>query len=327
MIDLCSGEPLPDMSALAPTTELVDGSNMTPGPSVHKISDADREDDTSSQFSVSSTSTSTAQVTESSWTSMTYVSKMGRIVLFFETLIFLASVAILFAVGRVSAVLILYLIFVQPFVILYYFYWRKQRDTVQLDALVKLFATGFFVTTFQSWVFEQLIETIGIILFAPWIAKALTEPRTVDDDIPIEETADGTTSATTGRAADLTSALISRVISMTEMGTISQGIMNMWRHVTALTGWGESNSTYPRMTSPFGDSDDESSENNLQAIVGRNWFAVLLACFFLAFCVAAAVEETMKQFIVRCHRFATAYDGPAHCDHVSDGRGSGLHDM
>ena len=94
MIDLCSGEPLPDMSALAPTTELVDGSNMTPGPSVHKISDADREDDTSSQFSVSSTSTSTAQVTESSWTSMTYVSKMGRIVLFFETLIFLASVAI-----------------------------------------------------------------------------------------------------------------------------------------------------------------------------------------------------------------------------------------
>lgn len=322
MVDLCSGEVLPDLSALAPNTDLVDGSNMTPDPTVHKMNDGDRLDDTLATSSMSSTITSDATAMDGVWMSMTYISKMGRFVLLFEALIFLASVAILFAVGRVNAVLILCMVFVQPLAILYYFYWRKQRDTVQLDAIIKLFATGFFVTTFQSWVFEQLIETVGIILFAPWIARALNGPGTVDDDTPLEVTVDDATANTAvGRKAeDLASALVSHVFSMAEKGSISGGLATMWQHIAALIGLNESDSIFPHITSvlrgrtdagagsPAG--DDATTENSIQAVVGRNWFAVFLACFFMAFCVAAAVEETLKQFIVRCHRFATPMSDP-----------------
>ena len=321
MVDLCSGELLPDMSALAPTTDLVDGSNMiqTPVTSVHSIKDGDRGDDTPTVMS-------TTQVADGARMSMTYISKMGNIVLLFEALIFIASVAVLFAVGRYSAVLILCLVFVQPFLVLYYFYWNKQRNTVQLDAIIKLFATGFFVTTFQSWCFEQLIETVGIILFAPWIANALNEPGTVDDDRALQpgvsvDDATSTTAMMGGDHRSVVEALISRVMSMTAMGSVTGGLTALWQHVTALTGLpsASENVNFAHVNNLLhsqegGDTaltgDDTTTESSIQAIVGRNWFAVFLACFFMAFCVAAAVEETMKQFIVRCHRFATPMADP-----------------
>ena len=304
LVDLCSGEKLPDMSALAPNTELVDGSATT-GPSVHSIENRGDE------MTLSSPPPGVPGP-DGSWLSMTYISKTGKIVLIFEALIFILSVIILLALGRTNAVMILFLVFVQPLVILYYFYWKKQKNTVQLDAIIKLFATGFFVTTFQSWCFEQLVETMGIIIFAPWISRVFSGGD-VDDDVALDATTDDTVSGS-GVRSDVTSQLL----SLTSSG-LSRGFAALCDHVTAMSGMqdGLPPLSYHAATDHSSGSEgntaateDSGGKSSVQVAMGHNWFGVFLACFFVAFCVAAAVEETMKQFIVRCNRFATPLTDP-----------------
>lgn len=57
-------------------------------------------------------------------------------------------------------ILILLLVFIQPFVILYFTYWRYHRIHASLDYVIKLFAVGFFMSTTQAIVFESILEFV-----------------------------------------------------------------------------------------------------------------------------------------------------------------------
>jgi hypothetical protein len=62
-------------------------------------------------------------------------------------------------------VLLLFLLFTQPVLILYFVYWKKRRTTIPLDSVVKLFTVGFYFATFQSICLELLLQLgIGFIL-------------------------------------------------------------------------------------------------------------------------------------------------------------------
>jgi Cys-rich protein (TIGR01571 family) len=74
--------------------------------------------------------------------------------------VFVAFVTGFLLMRRPSFVLILFLVFLQPAVILYFVYWRQRRQYVQVDYVVKLFVVGFFMSTTQSIVFEEILQTV-----------------------------------------------------------------------------------------------------------------------------------------------------------------------
>lgn len=57
------------------------------------------------------------------------------------------------------------LVFIPPFVILYFVYWRNNRHEVPLDTVLKLFFAGATVAVLAAVVFEPLLELAGLLLF------------------------------------------------------------------------------------------------------------------------------------------------------------------
>jgi RsiW-degrading membrane proteinase PrsW (M82 family) len=75
----------------------------------------------------------------------------------------LIAIVILSATKRARNVAVLLLVFVQPLLILYFIYWRYNRNYASLDYVIKLFAVGFWFTTFQSVVIEGILQVFIMI--------------------------------------------------------------------------------------------------------------------------------------------------------------------
>lgn len=318
MIDLCSGEELPDMSAFAPNTDLVDGSGTSSRSS-------------STHGNMLESSPALVMAPEGAWMSISYISITSKFILVAEAMIFFLSVVVLLAIGRGRSVVILTAVFLQPIIVLYYVYWQRQRDTLQLDTIIKLFAVGFFLTTLQSAVFEEVVQTLGLLIFAPLIPSALT-PSEDDDDhaiSPSDPTSLRYDTASPGVRDDYLNRenVLKTVIGVTPLGSRLINIFHTSREVF-LDGifvqtemheghirHGNSRgsiSTTRTLGHPFifDVTNSNGMEDTLRGALAAYWPLILLGCFFMAFVVAAGVEETMKQFIVRCHRFSTPLADP-----------------
>ena len=114
------------------------------------------------------------------------ISMTSKIILLIYALAAILSFIILFATHKSRNVLILLLTFLQPLVILYFVYWRARRQYASLDIVLKMFAVGFWFTTFQSVVLEELIQVVIVLVLGPFIATAATAE--VDDNTPTEDT-------------------------------------------------------------------------------------------------------------------------------------------
>lgn len=96
--------------------------------------------------------------------------------------LFVLFITIVLAIRRPSYLLILFLVFLQPAAILYFVYWRQRRQFVQMDYVVKLFMVGFFMSTTQSIVFEEILQTIiTVVMFVVFLIFN-SNGTTVDKD-------------------------------------------------------------------------------------------------------------------------------------------------
>ena len=88
------------------------------------------------------------------------LSETSKIILWLSLGVVLLSSALLIALGKGANVGVLLLVFVQPFLILYFVYWKYKRQYALLDMVIKCFAVGFWFTTLQSIVVELILQVI-----------------------------------------------------------------------------------------------------------------------------------------------------------------------
>jgi RsiW-degrading membrane proteinase PrsW (M82 family) len=319
MIDLCSGEKLPDLSLRAPSNTLIDGS------SVHSQSGTENA--------------------LSSLPTMQYISKTSYIIITASTMIVLITTMTLLGAGRIGPLLILILAFLQPVVVLYYIYYKDHRHSIPLDSVIKIFAIGFFLTTFQSAIIEEVLQSVFILVFAPMLPQAISTSNDDVNDKNISGSHDnhhplssmGINFVTSGSSSLFYSHhdqmdSDNHGISYTGVkNPLSVGLYNTVMYcVSFIQDAMSTSNTFAYDTHPYtafsysssleadiatsgsAASIGEESENNgdLKSNMATHMFLFIVIFAVLAFVIAAGVEETMKQFIVRCHHFGTPLKDP-----------------
>ena len=204
---------------------------------------------------------------------------------------------------------------------------------------MKLFAVGFFITTWQASVFEQILELLLLVVVSPYISDAV-------DDKGVQEDQDGSDSSGSGGGKGFLLGSTSSTRSV--HGRMMSLLFNAFNSPTALkvtNAFRETPSHYSAETytsaaaytfgahgadttsmsmsgmaavdlsaSEEGDAQDTAKnivgEVDVGALIRDNWGLVFFGCFLMAFVVAAGVEETMKHFIVRCYRFGSPLKDP-----------------
>lgn len=109
------------------------------------------------------------------------LSKTSRIILIAWIGVFVIASLILLATKRGLSVVVMFLIFAQPLLILYFVYWRSRRMYAALDYVVKLFAVGFWVSTFQSIVLEAALQFVIVLILSPFAGGTPDEDATDDE--------------------------------------------------------------------------------------------------------------------------------------------------
>lgn len=75
---------------------------------------------------------------------LTTISKTSKLILTLSGMIALLTFASLILSRNIQNVFVLLLVFVQPMLILYFFYWKTRRQYALLDYVIKTFACGFW---------------------------------------------------------------------------------------------------------------------------------------------------------------------------------------
>jgi Cys-rich protein (TIGR01571 family) len=199
---------------------------------------------------------------------LSHISKLSRIILSLCGIVVLLAVIILSSTKRARNVAVLLLVFVQPFLILYFLYWRYNRNYASLDYVIKLFAVGFWFTTFQSVVFEGILQ-VAIMIFIFFL-----------------------------NAAIVASASVGWIFMPIGPHTMAQRLVAPFLgHIfSAVTAFSE-------IASAETTEDSSSSSNNSNSEPAPHPVVFLAYTFLTAFVVAAGTEETMKHFVVRCCQF------------------------
>lgn len=250
------------------------------------------------------------------------ISLMSHLILRFWLAVVAATFISLIVMGRGISILVLILVFVQPFLILYFVYWRdpERNKHVSLDYVIKLFAVGFFMSTSQSIVFESILE--GILGIATQILLLIFNPSMNDTDDTNSDNA----------AALLSKALmpifhkevnwgtlLSSAFTNTYMFLFSPSAYESTTHFATSVHSGahlrdESGHVYypqvaeNRFLSDSSNSTDDSTFT--PELMRKNFYIVVAALLVMAFVIAAGVEETMKHFAVRCCRFPAPLKDP-----------------
>lgn len=90
--------------------------------------------------------------------------------------------------------MVLFFVFLQPLAIMYFFYWKTRRQYALLDIVVKLYAVGFWFTTFQSVIIEFILEILIVACLYPVLGSgvsAVTQADDTDDSTDTDVTNDG----------------------------------------------------------------------------------------------------------------------------------------
>lgn len=106
-----------------------------------------------------------------------YISITSRIIVVLYGIAALLSCYLFIMVGDALNIIVLLLIFVQPFTILYFVFWRRCRHHASVDIVLKLFAVGFWFTTFQSIILEEIIQFCIALLIGPFLTTTVDQSR------------------------------------------------------------------------------------------------------------------------------------------------------
>jgi RsiW-degrading membrane proteinase PrsW (M82 family) len=225
------------------------------------------------------------------------VSSTSRWIITLSMLVAIRFLVSIVLFGDPLNIAVLVLVFAQPLLILYFFYWRYHRSHASLDYVIKLFAVGFFMSTFQSVVFESILETILGFVFV--ILLMLVDPKVVqkaDKDANSASTSprsflEALLPSSSSRMIDPASSLRLRQLVHSTVHVMHGGLHSE----TAAKG---------------GDGNEDDGGIFSPDVVRRNFPLVVVALLVMAFVIAAGVEETMKHFAIRCCRFPASLRDP-----------------
>lgn len=273
----------------------------------------------------------TESQTESGETNTSFIDNLHSISLTSKIILmlcgFVASMSflLLYAADKEDNILVLLLTFVQPTIILYFIYWKSRRQYATLDMVIKLFAVGFWFTTFQSVVLESIIQALIVLVFGPFVITALEVESGGGDDSPPPDQRYMTSQADmlirlqqiVRKGLYLTGDAFVATHSVTQQ--LSRPVTSHQSYAPLATNMLGGSSLLNELEEFGGnkeeeeeDADDQEEQSSLRTRLKAHLFIVIFVLFLVAFLSAACVEETMKHFIVRCCRFSTPLRDP-HC--------------
>jgi hypothetical protein len=252
------------------------------------------------------------------------VSMLSNTILRVWLAVVVATFIALLATGRGLSIVVLMLVFVQPFLILYFVYWRdpEKNKHVSLDYVIKLFAVGFFLSTSQSIVFESILE--GILQMVASLVLLILNPHMNDSNDDGDKA---------NQVLQFVHALRPHFAKPGSWSTLlSAAFTNTYTFLASTEGaWQPHDANYgqaysaipapdghtylplatavPALASSNG-TDSDSDDGMTPELMRKNFFIIILAMFVMAFVIAAGVEETMKHFAVRCCRFPAPLKDP-----------------
>lgn len=189
------------------------------------------------------------------------VSKTSKIILSGWVFLLLLTVSSLAIALRGADIGVVFLVFVQPSILLYWFYWRTRRQFAGLDFVIKVFFVGFFFSTLQSVFFESVLQFL--LELAMEVALIMYG---VPTDTSSPQHASNSTSFHSSPSIDFS-------FSFNDNRNGNIGI--------------------------FGMEDGGTDSPSMSPVFARRNLILLAIYFFLnAFVIAAAVEESMKYFAV-----------------------------
>lgn len=244
-----------------------------------------------------SNSSSESSLSSSLLSRLNTVSSTSRWIITLSMLVAIRFLVSIVLFGDPLNIAVLVLVFAQPVLILYLFYWRYHRSHASLDYVIKLFAVGFFMSTFQSLVFETILEAILGFVFL--ILLMLVDPQVVRKG---NEDAD---SASTSPRSFLEALLPSSSSRMTDSASSLRLRQLVHSTVHVMHGGLHSETAAKGVDGSEDDGGIFSPD-----VVRRNFPLVVVALLVMAFVIAAGVEETMKHFAIRCCRFPAALRDP-----------------
>jgi len=176
------------------------------------------------------------------------------------------------------------LIFVQPLLILYIFYWRTRRQYASLDLVWKMFFVGFFISTIQSALAEGVLE-----IFAAFVVSF-------------------------GLGINVTTLLGSESESESGSSEVFGGSPEQWFRdgVSALRGHSVSSVLSwvygpehhaAGILSGLSASTASGTADDPVVVIQNNIGLAILLSFLAAFAMAAAVEETMKVRTIEMRKY------------------------
>ena len=244
-----------------------------------------------------SDSSSESSLSSSLLSRLNTVSSTSRGIITLSMLVAIRFLVSIVLFGDPLNIAVLVLLFAQPLLILYLFYWRYHRSHASLDYVIKLFAVGFFMSTFQSVVFETILETILGFVFV--ILLMLVDPQVV-------RTKDKNAGAVAASSRSLLEALLpSSSSGMADPASSLRLRQLVQSTVHVMHGGLHANAA---AKGSHGSQDDGGIFS--PHVVRRNFPLVVVALLVMAFVIAAGVEETMKHFAIRCCRFPAALRDP-----------------
>lgn len=187
---------------------------------------------------------------------------------------------------------VLLLVFVQPFLILYFVYWRYRRQHASLDYVIKLFAVGYFLATTQAIVLESTLEAIMGLVIAMVLGFFGYSVASSPDEA-------GSIIAPSNNEG---------FFSSRDVDYLSNGLTNDIMHIL---GYNNYHSDLYMKDNGDGEEEGDDATGNFDSSDLRKFFPlVVVVLFIMAFVIAAGVEETMKHFTVRCCRFPAPLKDP-----------------
>ena len=256
-------------------------------------------DDNSTSINESSSNASSAAEYGTFKAHLQTLSRTSKIIVSLWLLV--AGLSILGQMGNPTAgqnIMVLFLVFLQPLAILYFLYWKTRRQYALLDIVVKLYAIGFWFTTFQSVIIEFILEMLIVACLYPFLGSsvgALTQ-----DDGSNDDAADVANDAITGSGQQLSvgRSLARRAWRLFRLSSAAGAGANDY---SASYGYG-----YAAAAAASDEAAVEAQRQNMRDNFG--W--ILVGLFLMSFVVAAGVEETMKHFVVRCCVFPAPLRNP-----------------
>jgi Cys-rich protein (TIGR01571 family) len=249
------------------------------------------------------------------WNHLIHISQTSKIIVFLGFLSFIIAFIFLFITKREKNLIVLFLTFLQPILILYFVYWRSRRQYATLDMVIKLFAVGFWLTTFQSIVFEEILQTMILILLGPFIATSLyanDDQGTGTDDYVPPAVSTSIDSIGFYSSSKLNKVIkIFHLLSTEYLKSEPDSVSGEYSYgPAAAAGDGMLPLASAEMSEEEGGGEDDDSDDAIRQKMKHHLWVVILVVMAMAFVVAAGVEETMKHFSVRCCRFPAPLTDP-----------------